>query len=318
MSVHGLSDRYDFIKKEIGSSLSDSCFFFNTKTFLGSRDYQGKLICFEIAKKGQTLARMWTNLIEDRGYSPWRAPFGSIECCDKINVRILNQFISEIKLSLLAEGIKTLDVVHYPNFYDVINAGIIEECFLSNGFKAKPADTNQHIDVYIQDFASRISYAQRKRLNKCKKADFKDNIEGKESVKDAHELLTESRNRKGYPITMSYPELMRMFELHPEHYFLFTIRDQGVMIAMAICIRVSENIIYNFYHADHEDYGMYSPTVMLVDSVYKYCQAKGIDFIDLGISSVDGELNEGLYNFKKGLGAIESFKKKYTWPNPQV
>jgi hypothetical protein len=271
-----------------------------------------------MAKKGRAIARIWTTQIENRGFSPWRAPFGSIECFDDLNDQIINQFVYEVKSNLLVEGIKTLDIIHYPNFYDVVNTGIIEESFLANGFKAKPADTNQHIDVDIQDFASRISYAQRKRLNKCKRAEFKENIEDKGSLKEAYELLKASRDRKGYSITMSYTELLGMFELHPDHYFLFTIRDQGVMIAMAVCIRVSENIIYNFYHADHQNFSMFSPTVMVVNSVYKYCQGKGIDFIDLGISSVDGVLNEGLYKFKKGLGAVDSYKKKYTWTNQQV
>ena len=50
-----------------------------------------------------------------------------------------------------------------------------------------------------------------------------------------------------------------------------------------------------------------------VQTAYKFCQNKGIRVLDLGISSVDGVLNQGLYNFKRRLGAVECPKRKYIW-----
>ena len=50
---------------------------------------------------------------------------------------------------------------------------------------------------------------------------------------------------------------------------------------------------------------------MLVGKIYEYCQQNGIAVLDLGISSENGILNEGLFNFKKNLGSETSNKSTY-------
>ena len=104
-----------------------------------------------------------------------------------------------------------------------------------------------------------------------------------------------------------------MFHIHPDHYLLFTVKDGSKIVAMAVSILVNDHILYDFYHADHDDYQGLSPTIMLVEKIYNYCRMKKIRILDLGISSLDGVKNEGLYRFKNRLGAKECSKKVFKW-----
>ena len=102
---------------------------------------------------------------------------------------------------------------------------------------------------------------------------------------------------------MTFNQLREMLEKHPKHYFIFNVLDDDKLIATGITILLSPGILYNFYHAHHIGYVTDSPTVMLVKQVYDFGRAQGFDCLDLGISSENGEINQGLFRFKKALGA---------------
>ena len=97
----------------------------------------------------------------------------------------------------------------------------------------------------------------------------------------------------------------------PEHYLLFGVYDESKLIAASVSVRISRQIMYNFYHADDINYRSSSPVAMLVDGVYKYCQQNNFNILDLGISSVQGLLNQGLFDFKDNLGCETSNKCTY-------
>jgi lipid II:glycine glycyltransferase (peptidoglycan interpeptide bridge formation enzyme) len=78
-----------------------------------------------------------------------------------------------------------------------------------------------------------------------------------------------------------------------------------------VTIRINENILYTFYLADNEKYLKDSPTTFLLSGIYQYCQQQKIKFLDLGIATEKGVLNEGLARFKQSLGAKISKKKTY-------
>ena len=78
------------------------------------------------------------------------------------------------------------------------------------------------------------------------------------------------------------------------------------MLASAICIRISPDILYVFYWGDADGTSTLSPVVVLAAGIYERCQMLGIRLLDAGISTDQGRLNEGLRTFKRNLGFAES------------
>ena len=114
---------------------------------------------------------------------------------------------------------------------------------------------------------------------------------------------------------MSLEQLQTSINAMPEHYLLFGVYDGNKLIAAAVSVRISRDIMYNFYHGDDVSYRSTSPIVMLVAGIYQYCQQKNISILDLGISSVEGQINQGLFDFKKNLGCESSNKYTYVLNN---
>ena len=313
-----LSDSYVFSVYESQPNIElEGISFFNSSKFIFSRPEEGNRILFFLINRSTNLpvAKFSVLIIKDQAYSPWKAPYGSVECRRDIGHEAMCIFVDKILEWVKKNGISDLKIVHYPDFYNQTISEIIRDCYVERGIELKVSDRNQHLRVSTAIFLSVISSDERRRLNNCLKMGFTGEMANFSRLREAYDLLVRARRRKGYPEAMPFDELERMFLLHPDHYLLFTTMDDDKIIALTISIRINTDIVYNFYHADHEDYLNLSPTVMSINFVYGYCQENSIPFIDLGVSSLDGEINEGLYRFKRELGADDNHKKRYVWTN---
>jgi lipid II:glycine glycyltransferase (peptidoglycan interpeptide bridge formation enzyme) len=309
-----MTDNLFFVSRNIEETGSEEVYFFNTSRFLTSRKVEGETMCFELEHaNGSTLASMVIVLINNIAYSPWRAPFGSIQCFVKLDEETLGVFISGILARLSQLSVRELNITHYPEFYDSAMSKQIHREFQLFGFDNCYGEVNQHIEIDKSDFLSTISSSEKNRLKKCYNSKLSCEMESLSSLKEAYDLLEISMKRKNYPISMSYEALVDMFRIHQDNYLLFAVRDKKEMVALVVGIIVSPKILYSFYHANHPDYQHFSPILMALEGVYNFCNEKKIRFIDLGISSLDGVLNRGLYNFKKRLGAKVSHKNIYRW-----
>jgi hypothetical protein len=107
---------------------------------------------------------------------------------------------------------------------------------------------------------------------------------------------------------MSLDNLSKMFVEFPEEYMLFGVFHDERLVATAVCIEVNSDILYCFYLGDTLSYRSYSPVTFLVQGIYDFCQSRQFKMIDLGISTDKGIMNNGLYNFKKSFGSMDSVK----------
>ena len=107
---------------------------------------------------------------------------------------------------------------------------------------------------------------------------------------------------------MRLEEIQVMCEKFPGIIKLFGCQDDKKLIASAICVRISERILYVFYWGDLPGFSTSSPVVTLADAIYTYCQKNNISILDVGTSTLGTNPNYGLIQFKRGLGFNESLK----------
>ena len=125
-------------------------------------------------------------------------------------------------------------------------------------------------------------------------------------------FLDACRKEKGYSLSMSYAEIEKLAKVFPERIILTAVIDKNQIVAANISIRVYDHVLYNFYHDHASEYDSVSPVVLLNEGLYQLCQKEKVQFLDLGTSNIEGELNESLLNFKINLGAEPSRKLTFT------
>lgn len=123
-------------------------------------------------------------------------------------------------------------------------------------------------------------------------------------------LLQLNRQTRNVPLSISFERLCRSVSIAGDALQLFELRNtQGTLLAACIALRVHPQVLYYFLPCNHPHYYVFSPMVPLLNAMYEYAQQEGISFLDLGISSVEGIINEGLSAFKERMGANRGSKK---------
>lgn len=276
-------------------------YLFNEVRHIESQKPFDNLVTFVLFNKAEGYIDARLQIIEQKsqGFSPFRATFGGIEYSDNLPEKELSIFFNGVMKHPKVSQLSRLTITEKPNFYD---------SHTINWQSEKVIDTNQHLLVNTSSFINRIVPAEKRRLKKCINHGFSFEEIKNPDFDSAYQFVKINRERKGRPTTMNAQTLASVFEQMPNDYKLFVVKDGQKVIAMTILVKLNEDAQYIFLPADDASYHTFSPSVMLFNGVYAYCQQSNAKVIDFGISSEAGVLNEGLFRFKKNLGCVASEK----------
>lgn len=285
-------------------------FFFNSADYF--RESQGeRQLLFYLKRSGasRTEALVRFTVQDGTAFSPLKAPFGAFEFRSELPSETLRGFVRHVVHALEErEGINRIVIKSYPVCYREAEALQMKEILTEEGFRVVTEEVNQHITVSDRPLAERFHTSEHRRLKKCLDAGFMFLEEEKPDVGELYALLKLSRERKNFPVSVTEARLRQMLYALPERYRAFTVRDGTRLAAFAVGVVINRDILYHFIPAHHPDYDAVSPACMLTEGIYRWCQIKSKKILDLGISSVEAQLNEGLYRFKRHLGAEASPK----------
>jgi Acetyltransferase (GNAT) domain len=284
-------------------------YLFNTPGFQATKKGESKY--FVLQKNSRYIARLCFRLVADRAFSGYQATFGSVDFDDNVDTDAAKYLIEQAVLILQRDGFKEIVIKHWPEAY---GSGF-HDIFLGLGFSLANREINQHLAVGNEEFAEIIKRNERKKLNQALSRGFTFRNLTVDDLPLIYQHVVETRKRKNYPVSMSYENLYQTILQLPDRYFLYGLYDREKLIAASVSVQVATDIIYNFYHADDFNYRSLSPLVLLIQHIYQYCQQQGVRILDLGISSADGVLNQGLYIFKENLGCEISDKNTYVLNN---
>lgn len=205
-------------------------------------------------------------------------------------------------LSGVKQVLFTLPPLFYPDAKEQL------ELMLAYGFTVRNVEIGQYLE--IGDASPKRLTSRYKSLKKkvevlgaeTKQLDL-------EQLPPCYELLELSRARKGYKMTISQEKLYKLMSGFPERFMLYGTFINGDLVACSVSILVSGTILYQFAWGHDPSYDKISPLIFHNDTMLEEFKRSGIRFFDLGLSSVEREINRGVFRFKKHLGAFLS--KKY-------
>jgi CelD/BcsL family acetyltransferase involved in cellulose biosynthesis len=202
-----------------------------------------------------------------------------------------------------------LRLTNYPHCYARPQANRLVRELQRRQYRMVDLLVNFHIDVTSGPLTDRMHRSERRRLAKCKRANFEVTHWVNPPVEAVVHFVQRSRKQQGYPLTIAPERLAHLLRTFPDQYPVFAVRDGATIAALTVAVRVRHDILYNFLPADDLTYRAYSPAVMLTHGLYAYCQQEGITLLDLGVSVDEHRCPKpSLMQFKRNLGAVESPK----------
>lgn len=280
-------------------------FFFNKPEFIRRRK-NDRVLSFPLHS---TQPLIYFTHSDNRLISVDRSTFGGFVMSDQTTQAELDQTITEAVQWARNNGIGSVTIRCFPEDYCKEESTMSRQSLDKVGFKILYQDITQIIPVTSNDLIMNVH--RRRRLRQCRANRYRFEKLGLDKISEAYPLFEMSRKSKGYPVTMSLNDFQESFQMFPQNYLLFGVRDKERIIASCVCIHVSESILYCFYIGDDLEYRKWSPVTMLLHGLYFYAQRNNYQVIDLGISTDKGILNEGLHDFKKSFGAYDNEKLTY-------
>lgn len=209
-------------------------------------------------------------------------------------------------------GGKKLTVSTSAACYNPTLHPLLRQCYLSTEFISTRTLINHHILVNALKFEHSIYPSERRRLRKSEDADFQAYLCKEHSIDMIYPFLLKCAERNGYELSLSKCQLGTLLTRFPEDFLVFSVNNKGQLIALAIMVKVTSDILYYFLSAFDPQYRSYSPMVLLLKNVYEFCQQNDFSILDLG-TSLDrhGNNKPSLARFKKNIGGIECEKITY-------
>ncbi len=280
---------------------------FNSASFLLNKPFKVK--GWQLIGE-QPLAQIFFYINEREAASGFQATFGSFDISTSLAEQELTWFVGELIQALKALKVAKVNIKGFPVYWN--NSKLIHQVLLSYGFIESTKEINQHIFITNLGFNQVAKRNEIKKIKQCIKNGFEFSKVSLEALPAIYELILKTRKRKKYSTSMTLKELSGAVKSNPKNYLLFVIKDGEKIIAASITVVLNSEVLYNFYHADEEDYRSFSPLAYLVNNIYNYGYKNGYKVLDLGISTLNGVLNEGLFTFKKNLGSQQSDKIFYS------
>ncbi len=280
--------------------------FFNSSSFLLNKPFEVK--GWQLLGD-QPLAQIFFHMKEEVAISGYQATFGSFDVTEEMTGTELVWFIKSLVNELKEGGVNKIKIRHFPSHFS--NAHLILKALEQFGFNKVLTEVNQHIKVNKPNFEDVADRSEVIRSNKCEKLGYRFKISQIDDLPVIYELIENTLSRKGNRPSMSFADLKKTIETCPENYLLFTLWDKNILIAATVSVKINSSVLYNFYHSDHLEYRTVSAFTYLLKNIYLYCYKHNFQTLDLGVSSINGLKNIGLFNFKKARGAVISDKNYY-------
>ncbi len=287
---------------------NNSDFIFNSIDFYNFNKNE-KSLYFDTGIKGKDYISIYFHTLDNINYrSPLKGSFGGFSFNSSVSLKSLNSFVLSVVNNMKDNGISCIEIVSPPKIYDDYLFQNQMLALSQNNFKIFTTETNQHLVI---NNTCNFSRGQNRKISKSTIYGLSFHKLELSLIGSVYEVIKKNRLSKGVPITMELEELIKISDNFPELIHLFGVFDKDKIVASSICYRINSSILYVFYWGHDLNYNDLSPVSLLCKGIYDWAASTNFKIIDLGTSSLNGVLNENLYDFKSHLGALTSVKVKY-------
>lgn len=293
-------------------SLKFERFLYNEERHRFSQSSDGWLTFSLIDENAKKIVAQIHFLISNEvALSPFKAPFGSFEFSASLSPEALLDFIVDVGNKLKEKSVRKIQIKDAPQIYRPEQAALLSVLLQNAGYKISTTEIHTSIAVDEKPWEDKISYAELKRLKKCKREKLAFKRLDENNFEKVYKFIQSCRQERGTLLSLTLDEINNVAAFCKEDFLLFSVFQDDEMIAASVSLKVNEQILYDFYHGHTRTADTLSPVVALIDGMYTYCSENGYKLIDLGTSSLGNKTNFSLLNFKTQLGGINSMKATF-------
>lgn len=224
---------------------------------------------------------------------------------ERVALNKIDFFLNYIEIYLVKNyNLKKLTYKLPPELYNPDNNNYLLNVMFNRGWEINNIDLNYHLNIVSEDyFRKKLSGSKRRELNRITREEttFNKVIEHNE-IRCAYEVIKANRESQGYPMTMSWEGLYSLYLAMPDDVYFFSLKKDNLILASSVCLKINNDHLYVFYWGENPEFRKLSPIVKLAEQLYLLCIDEGFKTLDIGISTENSSVNQGLIDFKTNIG----------------
>jgi hypothetical protein len=279
-------------------------------------EHQGKALrSFGVYRKAND--RLHARLTVSGKNGAWASPvtgaFGGVHIYEAVPVALLEKLVAEVSNHLSQEGNAASMALRFPPAcFPDSGSALLQNVVFRQNWTLLHVDVNYHIPVEHPDtFTANLGATKRQEIRRQKAQGSEFAQLPLSEARAAYEVISRNRAARGYPMTMSWDAMRAVSEAFPAEFQFFGVRRHDTLRAAAICIMVRPEYMYVFYWGEEPEFRREMPVLLLAQGLVARCFNSGVGVLDIGISTDASTPNEGLMEFKAGLGCLATPKPTY-------
>lgn len=245
--------------------------------------------------------------------APYSYPVSIKEDCRQESI---DEALTVLEDYCVNEDIRELRFIFPPLYYDEhLLSGWVSALY-RGGYKVANLDISYALDLDIlnvdeEKYGLLITQKGRKGLRKARKNGLRiKKCESEAELKEAYDIIKIGHSAKGFPVKMSFEELMATVALVP--YDAFLVKYGDVNVVGEYLYRVNDRIVQGIYTGTHPDYMDSNGMNLLTYYTIRYYGDQGYKILDKATATENSIPNYGLANFKESVGCTRSLKYTFT------
>lgn len=285
---------------------------FNTAEFNNLNSTKCDKIHYLLFKDSKYRMGIILGLSNDVLLSPFSASFGGFEPVhNDIKLYQIEKSIDKLLEWAKLNKYKAINMLCPPYFYAPNFYTKLSNCLYRAGFNKINSEINYHFETsnLNENYLSSLWHNARKNLKKS--LSYSLSIHKIEPIHglEAYNVIAQNRSERGFPLRLTYSQLKETEKILPIDYFL--VRNENQSLAAAIVFHLSKEIVRVVYWGDLPKFSEYKTMNYLSFQIFQYYKDLGINYIDIGHSTVNSIPNHGLCEFKESLGCSLGLLNNY-------
>lgn len=237
---------------------------------------------------------------------PFSASYGGFSFNSKVDIRYYDEACQSLAAYVKSIG-KPLYITMAPTFYDTIDNSKTLSAFVRIGATIQSVEYNQHFELKLfENYETLLDSKVRNKLRNALSCNLLFNkLDSKkpDDVARVYSVIQANHIEKGRPLRMSLRNVLDTIKIISADFFI--VEDgNGHDVAAAQIFHTTPKIYQIVYWGDIPEYSYLKPMNFLAYKIFEYYYAKGIEILDIGISTEDGIPNYGLCEFKENIGCV--------------
>ena len=272
-------------------------------------------VCYLLFKDGKYRLGLTAGIRENIFHTPFSSPFGGfIFLNDDIKIKFIDDAINKLTEWCMKRNFNSINFTIPPKIYHHSFLSKQANSLFRNGFIIEKIDLNYSFDLkyfnknYIQDIWHnarknlKIAFTYEFTFKKCNSI---------EENRIAYEVIKKNRELRGFPLRMSWNEIVATTSIIPYDFFLIY-NSNNIPIASAIVFHVSAEIVQVIYWGDLPEFNGLKTMNYLSYKIFEYYKSMDIRIVDIGPSTENSVPNYGLCEFKESIGCQIDEKFSFT------